>query len=243
MSIHGERNMKGKPRDITGDGKLKIGLIGTHEVGKTTLGHILTGYLKAMDYKTNLVHEAARLSPFGLLGETTMKTEMWIANQQINNELTTAEFSDIIICDRTSLDLLSYAKYVVEKSPTKENKEAYELLDKIVDANLKSYDLFVYFPITEKLVSKRSKKHDDTFKNQIDANLVKIIKQKKLNNVHELESESIHGRVEEIIDICCLDKDAFKVVTSTEKGLYHLKSAKKHINSKLEGKTCISTNQ
>ena len=200
--------------DKNQDKLLKIGIIGTHEVGKTTLAHLLTGFLKAMDYKVNLVHEAARLSPFGLLNKTTMKTEMWIINQQINNELLIAEFSDIIICDRTSIDTLAYAKYVVEKNPTNENLEAFKLLNNIIDANLKSYDLFIYVPINKKIIKRRNKRHDEKFKKNIDKYLIKIIKDKKITNIHELSSKSMMGRIEEIIHVCSLDLASFKIVSS-----------------------------
>lgn len=223
---NGEKTAQNKP-------KLKIGLIGTHEVGKTTLGHLITGYLKAMDYSANLVHEAARLSPFGLLEETTMETEKWIVNQQINHELTTARFSDILVCDRTSLDTLAYAKYVMEKDPSEENKEDFELISKIVDSNLKSYDVFIYFPITEKIINKRDKKHNEEFKKQIDNYLKEIIKEKKIDNVHELESISIKGRVEEILALCCVDQKCLNLVHTDEENMKRILTTKKAIKKNL----------
>jgi len=226
--------------------KLKIGLVGTHETGKTTLGHILTGYLKAMDYSANLVHEAARMSPFGLLENTTMDAEKWIVNQQINHELVTATYSDILVCDRTSLDTLAYTKYVMEKDPSEENKEAFDLINRVVDSNLKSYDVFVYFPIVDKLITKRNKKHNEGFKKEVDDYLQQIMKEKDLDNIHRLKSISIQGRLEEVIDLCCIDKDSFRLVTSNEESLKKILSTKDHIikNTKtLGGDKCTFTNQ
>jgi adenylate kinase family enzyme len=224
--------------------KLKIGLVGTHEVGKTTLGHILTGYLKAMDYSANLVHEAARLSPFGLLEETTMEAEKWIVNQQINHELVTARFSDILVCDRTSLDTLAYTKYVLDKNPSEENKESYDLINKIVDSNIKSYDVFIYFPIIDKLITKRNKKHNEEFKKQVDNYLIKIMEEKNLDNIHKLKSTSIQGRLEEVMNLCCIDKESFRVVSSDEESLKQILSTKDAVLQKpLEGDKCTFTNQ
>ncbi len=199
-----------------GKTKLKIGLIGTHETGKTTFGLIFAGYLKSMDYSANLVSEAARMSPFGLLEDTTMETEMWIINQQINNELATSKFSDILVCDRTSLDTLAYSKYVLEKNPTEENKAIYELINKIADLNIKSYDIFIYFPITEKLIKKRGKKHNEEFKQKIDAYLNDIIREKNIDNLYKLKSKSLQGRLDEAIEVCSIDKEAYKLVSSKE---------------------------
>ena len=209
--------------------KLKIGIIGTHEVGKTTLGHLLTGYLKAMDYSVNLVHESARLSPFGLLDKTTMESEVWIINQQINNELTTAKYSDILVCDRTAMDTLAYAKHIMENNKSNKDKEMYELLNRIVDSNIKTFDIFIYLPIGEKIIKRRKKEHDLKFREKIDSYLMEIIKEKGLDNVYKIKNKSAHGRVEEIINVCGLDKEAFKLVSSNENSFNNINNARQRI--------------
>jgi Cdc6-like AAA superfamily ATPase len=51
---------------------LKLALIGTHGVGKTTLAHEICSLLKKADHNVDLVTEVARRSPFPINEATTL---------------------------------------------------------------------------------------------------------------------------------------------------------------------------
>jgi len=65
------------------DKELKLALIGTHGVGKTTLAYELCSLLKKADHNVELVTEVARQSPFPVNAATTLEGQLWILHAQI----------------------------------------------------------------------------------------------------------------------------------------------------------------
>lgn len=89
----------------------KIGIMGTHGTGKTTLAMRM-----ASDEKTAYPHltvtllpEVARAAPGVLNEEATLKTQKWIHYTQYTREIENEKGSDVLVCDRTILDSLCYS--------------------------------------------------------------------------------------------------------------------------------------
>jgi len=87
---------------------LKLALIGTHGVGKTTLAYEICSLLKKADYNVELVTEVARQSPFPVNAATTLEGQLWILHAQIAAELDAARRAPHVICDRSVLDNYCY---------------------------------------------------------------------------------------------------------------------------------------
>jgi thymidylate kinase len=87
---------------------LKLALIGTHGVGKTTLAYETCSLLKKADYNVELVAEVARQSPFPVNAATTLEGQLWILHAQIAAELDAARRAPHVICDRSVLDNYCY---------------------------------------------------------------------------------------------------------------------------------------
>lgn len=88
--------------------RLKLALIGTHGVGKTTLAYEICSLLKKADHNVELVTEVARRSPFPVNEATTLEGQLWILHAQIAAELDAAARSPHVICDRSVLDNYCY---------------------------------------------------------------------------------------------------------------------------------------
>jgi len=86
---------------------LKLALIGTHGVGKTTLAFEICSLLKKADYNVELVTEVARRSPFPVNEATTLEGQLWILHAQIAAELDASRAPNVI-CDRAVLDNYCY---------------------------------------------------------------------------------------------------------------------------------------
>lgn len=86
---------------------MKLALIGTHGVGKTTLAFEICSLLKKADYNVELVTEVARRSPFPVNEGTTLEGQLWILHAQIAAELDAAR-APHVICDRSVLDNYCY---------------------------------------------------------------------------------------------------------------------------------------
>ncbi len=89
------------------DSGLKLALIGTHGVGKTTLAFEICSLLKKADYNVELVTEVARRSPFPVNEATTLEGQLWILHAQIAAELDASRAPNVI-CDRAVLDNYCY---------------------------------------------------------------------------------------------------------------------------------------
>lgn len=87
---------------------MKLALIGTHGVGKTTLAYEVCTLLKKADQNVELVAEVARRSPFPVNEATTLEGQLWILHAQIAAELEAASRAPNVICDRAVLDNYCY---------------------------------------------------------------------------------------------------------------------------------------
>ena len=87
---------------------LKLALVGTHGVGKTTLAYEICSLLKKAHYNVELVTEVARQSPFPVNAATTLEGQLWILHAQIAAELDAARRAPHVITDRSVLDNYCY---------------------------------------------------------------------------------------------------------------------------------------
>ncbi len=88
--------------------RLKLALIGTHGVGKTTLAYEICSLLKKAGHNVELVTEVARQSPFPVNAATTLEGQLWILHAQIAAELEAARRAPHVIADRAVLDNYCY---------------------------------------------------------------------------------------------------------------------------------------
>ncbi len=87
---------------------MKLALIGTHGVGKTTLAFDLCSRLKKAHQDVELVAEVVRSSPFPVNETTTLEGQLWILHTQVASELDAARRAHNVICDRALLDNYCY---------------------------------------------------------------------------------------------------------------------------------------
>ena len=100
---------------------MKLALIGTHGVGKTTLAYEICSLLKKADHNVELVTEVARRSPFPVNEATTLEGQLWILHAQIAGELDAASRAPHVICDRAVLDNYCYLVNKFARQPQLEH--------------------------------------------------------------------------------------------------------------------------
>jgi thymidylate kinase len=83
---------------------MKIALIGSHGVGKTTLCFELAALLKRRNADVELVREVARRCPLPINQDTTLAAQEWILLTQIAWEIEAAATHEVVLCDRSALD-------------------------------------------------------------------------------------------------------------------------------------------
>lgn len=117
---------------------MKIALMGSHGVGKTTLCFELAAQLKRRNADVEMVREVARHCPLPINRETTIPSQEWILHSQISQEIEAQAEHEWVICDRSVLDNYCYLVY---------SAGSIELWERTLDYWLPSYGLLVFVPI------------------------------------------------------------------------------------------------
>jgi nicotinamide riboside kinase len=142
---------------------MKIALVGTHGVSKTTLAYELAGVLKRRSKKVELLTEIARECPFPLNDLATREAYQWIIARQIQLEIEKAPRADILVCDRSVLDNFAYysRRYGTEGSEAR-------ALSCYCYAWMQTYNLLIRLPIRDSLTADGFRSTDSNFQKEID---------------------------------------------------------------------------
>lgn len=89
---------------------MKIAVIGTHGVGKTTLAMGTAAIAKKSGSNVKLISETARDCPFPLNKNFTKESALWIYHRQMQRELEATKNYPTVICDRSVIDSFMYAE-------------------------------------------------------------------------------------------------------------------------------------
>lgn len=96
-----------------------IAIEGTHGTGKTTLAHALTARLKREHHNAGQAGESARESPFVETvvvhgrGAMDISAELHIFASQIVREQLLARHLELLVCDKSVVNVLAYARLVL----------------------------------------------------------------------------------------------------------------------------------
>src|SRR6202050_5596330 len=133
-------------------GRVKLALIGTHGVGKTTLAYEICSLLKKADYNVELVTEVARRSPLPVNEATTLEGQLWILHAQIAAEIEPAARAPHVICDRSALDNYCYLVNKFGRQPQLEQWLAWWM---------ETYSLLIGIPIVEEGIPRDGFRSED----------------------------------------------------------------------------------
>jgi len=91
---------------------MKIGIMGTHGVGKTTkVNELASIFSDIAPEDTGVLSEVVRRCPFPVNENASINAQRWIFFKQFTEEIELQAAHEILICDRTVLDSLAYAQY------------------------------------------------------------------------------------------------------------------------------------
>jgi len=138
---------------------MKVALIGTHGVGKTTLCYELAARLKRRNVDLEMVREVARRCPLPINQETTLAAQEWILHTQVALELEAAARHEMVVCDRSALDNYCYLVHAAG------SQDAWE---RMLDRWLPTYDLMVHVPVWSRPTFDGVRAVDPGFQEQIE---------------------------------------------------------------------------
>ncbi len=118
---------------------MKVALIGSHGVGKTTLCFELAARLKRRDVDVEMVREVARHCPLPINRQTSLQAQSWILHTQMAWEIEAEAAHELVLCDRSVLDNYCYLHHAAGRRPE---------WDPLLRHWLTTYDLLVRVPIS-----------------------------------------------------------------------------------------------
>jgi GTPase SAR1 family protein len=138
---------------------MKLALIGTHGVGKTTLCYELAARLKRRNLDVEIVREVARRCPLPINEQTTVRSQEWILLTQVSWEIEAAASHELVLCDRSVLDNYCYMVHAAGAQPA---------WDHLIDYWILTYDQLVYVPLWSRPTFDGVRAVDPGFQRQID---------------------------------------------------------------------------
>jgi GTPase SAR1 family protein len=170
---------------------MKIALIGTHGVGKTTLCYDLAAHLKKRNADVELVREVARRCPLPINEGTTAAAQAWILHTQICEEIVATSNSTVVLCDRSALDNYCYMVHAGGAS---------KAWNGLLDDWLTTYDLLIHIPIIERPSYDGIRAVDPHFQEQIQLLLDGMIAARGLRPLR-LEADQRENWCRQILDL------------------------------------------
>lgn len=104
-------------------GCVLVAIEGTHACGKTTLAHALVAHYRARGVLVDCTGEPARTSPFieeiviAGRGDFDLACEVDLFAAQLSTQLRAARHHQLLICDKTIMNVLAYARLVLHAPP------------------------------------------------------------------------------------------------------------------------------
>lgn len=149
--------------------RMKIGIMGTHGIGKTTLAAQMFAYASMTGRKAKLIHEVARSCPLPINEKFTVKAATWIVARHVTLGIEAeAAGYDFIICDRSSFDPVTYAINIIPNDLREKKFYRTSPLYKFAERDLRSYDVLIYLkPSSAEILSDGIRAVDPEFQKKI----------------------------------------------------------------------------
>lgn len=163
---------------------MKIGIVGSHGVGKTTTALDLAQYIQKTGlYSVTVLTELARECPYPLGVNQPVEAAQWLVTRQMSRELELLKNSSCLICDRSAIDAMVYtlaSGHVVEKDC---------LLVPAAKLWLDTYDLILWIRPDGKVSEDGFRMSDEVFRKEVDETFAPYLEGR--DNVIELWQEAI----------------------------------------------------
>lgn len=159
---------------------MKIAMIGTHGVGKTTLCFEVAAFLKKQDAGVELVKEVARSCPLPINKDTNLEAQSWIIHSQIAEEIRAAGMAEYVLCDRSVIDNYAYLVHAAGEQPH---------LDGLITGWVKTYDFLFKVPALDIPSFDGVRDMDARFQREIDGLVDRLIERHGVS-VRKLDPET-----------------------------------------------------
>ena len=148
---------------------MKIAIIGTHGVGKTTLSAEMYAHASMTGRNVKLITEIARQCPLALNENFTYRAAEWIVMKHLILEIEAeAKQTKFIVCDRSVFDPIVYAMKQVEKTGVETDFFRDDPLYRLARQSMTDYDVILNIrPSSNKIFSDGIRATDPHFQRDI----------------------------------------------------------------------------
>ncbi len=167
---------------------MRIGIVGTHGVGKSTLVSQLAMLLRIppIEEQARVVHGEG----FELNEKATMSTQLYMLFKHFNKEDTFKSF----VSDRTPLDYIAYAS--LRNRLTKIEQYLFWEMRQYALTRMNLYDFIVYVPIEFGVEDDGVRSMDESFRSNIDSKIQNLLG--SINNTIVTVTGSVQDRLDQI---------------------------------------------
>lgn len=178
---------------------LRIGIVGSHSVGKTTLARELAKRLDTVLIEEQIRVSTEKFAPFGFKSLAQITTSTWyphfMFNILIDQVQQESSAQNGFVSDRTTLDYYAYYELLSHDPP-----ETREIIKNLFLLRFQaSYDLILYLPIAFEIINDGYRSMDDEQRHLADTRIQELLK--PFQNVAALYEKTPEGRVQEAIGI------------------------------------------
>lgn len=167
----------------------RIAIVGSFSTGKTTLAEAAAPKL-GLPLLPEVARELAALG-FKLDKDATVETETLIFLRQLHNEMTHPGF----IGDRSLLDVMAYASWVLENQPRRKEFALWDSCLDIAQHQLRSqYTHVFYLPVEFGIVPDGLRPMDPDFQADIDRRILSLLQ------TYDVRHDTLTGSVEDRLD-------------------------------------------
>jgi deoxyadenosine/deoxycytidine kinase len=119
----------------------RVAIVGTHCSGKTSICHGLVSKLISMNIKANISREAARLSYYLASRKIIFEMQFDLLVKHVSEEMDNIRSNEIVICDRTVLEVLVYTDLFFPEKKSEKEKKYYNIMYNFTKDYIKTYDM------------------------------------------------------------------------------------------------------
>jgi hypothetical protein len=121
--------------------KIKIAIVGTHVSGKTSICYDVVAELKKMNLRADVAREASRLSYYLAADIRNFEMQLDLLTRHVSEELESLRTSDIVICDRSVIDIWAYTQNLPHEELSKKEKIYIDSMEEFIKHYVDSYDI------------------------------------------------------------------------------------------------------
>ncbi|MER0476909.1 AAA family ATPase [Streptomyces sp. Edi2] len=192
---------------VTRNRPIRIGVLGTHSTGKTTLLKRIEMELRAQGVTVartgRLAKRAASIGLPKMQHHTSASTE-WIITQGIADQLAAAaQGADVVLVDRASLDALAYLHAALEYRSERLDRLENERLRILAATQLPQYDLLLASVLDPRVPVDTGHDYDARYRLLVDRHVHGLLEEEQIPHQRVTSDPASHNHaIERALRIC-----------------------------------------